>query len=652
MGKGLSVCIGFLLVVSYLMRFFHVPDPELLFALPLAVCLAVCLWKRPIRITLIDIALLLLWVYGLCSPSVNRAGTLMSATGMANSLFAYFLMRCLFSQCREGSRNIAMALSACIAVLSLFALCQFFIYTKCVYNVGFDSLYDFRFLYRPLGVPSNEWNALQWLWGGMLAVAYLQTNDKRLKGLCLVAAMAVWCIILLSFSRGGYIAALICIILCGLVCYRRLSTFRTWVIGGCFALLSLFLCWQFKTEMAQVVRMNETVSQKRSTATRLEAMDFAKETVGKHAWGVGKGNYSLAHDFYIRGEQRSDSFTSYAGNMAAKILVEGGYAGIVIFLLMLFSVIAHIIYAKKREYWFLSIFLIGFFIKEITFPTFYDSGITQMSAFFILAYIQKENAGKDYSRIQKFTALIPLFVWTGLFIGRKAHESKGCTAALIREYIGNHSKASLEKAIKQSPMDIQLHYYKAVEERDTIKLKELSHDYPNKILYRWTLYEWYRESGDINNATEELAFCILNHPRLLATDYWQKLWQDDFRIAQSVENKLRSAIQAKPEDAIQLAKYGSVALSLGDRQLAEQYLTTANRQLPNLSRVWGNLAIIEADKGNTDMAELYNRRMNLLEQGIFAQKVHSENNKQDIKKILNQDYRFLFFVWYNTSLEK
>ena len=201
-------------------------------------------------------------------------------------------------------------------------------------------------------------------------------------------------------------------------------------------------------------------------------------------------------------------------------------------------------------------------------------------------------------------------------------------------------------------MDIQLHYYKAVEERDTIKLKELSNDYPNKILFRWTLYEWFRLSGDINKAAEELAFCILKHPRLLATDYWQKLWQDDFRIAQSVENKLRTAIQAKPENAILLAKYGSVALSLGEKHLAEQYLTTANTLLPNLSRVWGNLATIEADKGNINTAELYNRRMNLLEQGIFAQNAYPKNNKQDIKKTLNQDYRFLFFVWYNTSLEK
>ena len=47
MGKGLNTCICVLWIITYLMHFFHVPDPKLLFAIPLAVCLTVCLWKSP-----------------------------------------------------------------------------------------------------------------------------------------------------------------------------------------------------------------------------------------------------------------------------------------------------------------------------------------------------------------------------------------------------------------------------------------------------------------------------------------------------------------------------------------------------------------------------------------------------------------------------
>lgn len=213
MGKGLSICISILWVVTYLMQFFHVPDPELLFALPLAVCLAVCLWKCPIRVTIIDIALLLLWGYGLCSPSVNRAASLMGATDMAVSLSAYFLARCLFVQRQAGGKRLCQVLTVCVAVFSLLALYQFAVFDDRIHEVGFASLYDFRFLYRPLGVPSNEWNALQWLWGGLIMLAYLQTTDKRIRLVCLLAGLMVWATILLSFSRGGYMAVVICSIL-------------------------------------------------------------------------------------------------------------------------------------------------------------------------------------------------------------------------------------------------------------------------------------------------------------------------------------------------------------------------------------------------------------------------------------------------------
>lgn len=102
MDKSLNTCICFFWVITYLMHFFHIPDPELLFVMPLAICLTVCLWKHPMQLTLIDIALLLLWGYGLCSPSVNSTSSLTSATNMAVNLMSYFLARCLFLHKYEG----------------------------------------------------------------------------------------------------------------------------------------------------------------------------------------------------------------------------------------------------------------------------------------------------------------------------------------------------------------------------------------------------------------------------------------------------------------------------------------------------------------------------------------------------------------------
>ena len=99
---------------------------------------------------------------------------------------------------------------------------------------------------------------------------------------------------------------------------------------------------------------------------------------------------------------------------------------------------------------------------------------------------------------------------------------------------------------------------------------------------------------------------------------------------------------------MQLAKNGSVALQLGNMRLAEKYLMKAKQMLPNLSRVWGNLATLEANKGYTERADLYRKRMELLEQGIFVKDNHVANESRDINTMLEQKYRFLFIMWYKT----
>ena len=656
MGKGLSVCTCFLLVTVYLMGFFHVPDPELLFVLPLAVCLAVCLWRCPIRLTFIDTTLLLLWVYGLLSPSVNRTGSLTSATDMAGSLLAYFLMRSLFVGNRQGRERLYRMLTACIGVLALLALYQFMVFDNRIHDAGFDSLYDFRFLYSPLGVPSNEWNALQWLWGGMVAIACLHAANSRFKVFALLTGLMVWATILLSFSRGGYIAILVCggLFLFSLFINHQLSTSKRSLLvsGSCFVLLTLSICWQYRAEVVQTFRMNETLSQQRSTARRMEALDFAKEVADNHPWGVGKGNYTLAGDYYRRGETRSDSFTSYAGNIAAKALVEGGYAGLAIYCLVMLSVFVRIVRAKRWDYGVVFLFLLGFLIKELTFPTFYDSGIIQLSVFMLLAYIQQDCGRVKAARQWRFAAIIPLFVWVGMFVGRQMHDRAGSTPALIREYVYGHSVEALEKAIEKSPMDVQLHYYIAVENEDTARLAALSADYPDRLLFRRTLCDWYRQNGACDKAADELAHCILRHPRLLERRYWKALLQEDERIADTVLNHLQIVIRTEPEDVMQLAKYGSIALQLGDTLMAEDYLVQANRMLPNLSRVWGNLATVEESKGNTETAQLYRQRMDLIERGIFAIGTDTPQERVNDESPEEREYEFLFMIWYKTNLKQ
>lgn len=88
--------------------------------------------------------------------------------------------------------------------------------------MGFSSLYDFRFLYKPLGVPNNEWSSLQWLFGGIITAVYIYSENKIIKGIALLSGAIILCLALVSFSRGIYLAGIVFIILLIVLEHRKL----------------------------------------------------------------------------------------------------------------------------------------------------------------------------------------------------------------------------------------------------------------------------------------------------------------------------------------------------------------------------------------------------------------------------------------------
>ena len=129
-------------------------------------------------------------------------------------------------------------------------------------------------------------------------LAYLQTTDKRIRLVCLLAGLMVWATILLSFSRGGYMAVVICGILFLVMLFikdksaseKTLSS--RWIAGVCFILLTSVLCWHYQAEVAQTFRMNETLSQQRSAAGRLGTGVCQR---GNRRLSVGSGQRKLHH---------------------------------------------------------------------------------------------------------------------------------------------------------------------------------------------------------------------------------------------------------------------------------------------------------------------------------------------------------------------
>ncbi len=665
---GKIACIGFtcLLMLGFLMRLFYVRDPYYIYALLLALCVAVCWWRKPVQLTSIDICLLGLWAcFGLL-PSVNVVETVDAYFCFTSGLLAYFLVRCLLIQGGKWASYLLASLTVCIVVVSVLALSLFIIFSNRVREAGFTSLYDFRSLYQPLGVPLNEWNALQWLFGGILAAAYRECTDKRVKGLAVLAGGMVLCQSWLSFSRGMYLAGALFVVCRLMIEGKRLFERRRMWIGCLYGVLVVGMCALYPAETLRVVRGNETLSQRRSADSRMKEVDIAKAVLDEYPFGVGFGNYTLARDYFQHGEERVDVYTSYAMNVFSKVAVEGGYVGLFAWMLLLGSMLAYLIRKRNREAWVLFLFLMAFFIREQTFSTLFDSRIVQLSAWVLLALLQKKEVPvSSGGRYVRWVAVCPCLVWAGLFIAIQwVDKSEKSVPKLVNRALAckdtdrQLALSLLGQAGRQSPLDVQLVFYQCawhgqaefpVEEKEVVK--KLAENYPDKLLFRWNLYEWHKRCGQMEEAQMALTEAILQSPRILETSFWQALQKEEHEFAGSVEEKLKEVIKKKPDEVIRLAKYGGVALQLGQAELAEAYLAEANRRLPNLSQVWFNLASIRERQGRREEAELYRRKGRLIERGVLSKdETYVPASVKEVGNFLYRSYPLLFNIWYRSQL--
>ena len=520
MEKTISISGCVLILTVYIARLFYMADPFHIFPLLTAVWLGVCWWHRPLRPTPIDICLVALWAYGMLAPTVNPIGSMAATSRLTASVLIYFTARTIFALYGAAGRRMLAVLTAGIVMMTAAALFQFGMFADKVYAVDFESLYEFRFLYTPFGQPVNVWNALMWLWGGIAVATYAECRSRRVRLMALVAGCMVWTMIVLSFSRGGYIAAAICLPAMLVLLLRTTTKRHAVIIMSCYALLTAGLYLKYKSDIDTAISMNSTTSQQRSTSGRISTIKQARDIVKENPWGTGAGTYTLAKDYYMHGNGRSDSHTSYAPNIFTQVSVEGGWPGMVIYITFIVCIMIWTVRSGRHNMWAVFIPMAGYFVKEQTFPTFFVSDITRISALILLAYIQKDSGQAKPGPTARIAAGIPAVAWAGIIYAGMACKSNGC------------------QEISKSRMDSRTIFDRAVQSDDMPALQRLASDYPDILVYRWTIYERYRKDGQPEKAAHELAAAVLRHPRILETDYWNKLKQDDDEFSRKVSREV------------------------------------------------------------------------------------------------------------------
>ena len=380
--------VPLLLILAVTVTMFRIGDPCCL----LLVCLLAGLgWKRPyFRWSGMDGVLMCICLYDAVDFCLHPYRGIEAAEASLTGLCCYFLVR---SASAEGF--LKLLLLPVGAALTL-TFVSFGMFAGAVQGAGFADTYPFRFLFRPLGYITNAWASVWLAVLGLLAVGYVRVPRWRIGfGLCW---MAVSVALLLSFSRGAFLAWGVCALLTFFA--LRSWKLRATLLAACLC-IGAGICLLFPAETATTLAMNKTASQRQSTESRVNATEKAIDVWRVHPWtGTGNGSYTLSMDKALN-EDTTRAYTTYAPNPVVQLLVEKGMAGIVLYGGLCMAVLVRWWKNRKDETaCIVAACLIAVGLKEMTMSIALADTVVLVLLYVLLGILDKETQmNADFRRL-------------------------------------------------------------------------------------------------------------------------------------------------------------------------------------------------------------------------------------------------------------
>lgn len=665
--------------------------------------------KKQFGLTVVDIFVFLWLGYDILQLfiSINPISVLHSIDTTVVVVMYYFVLRSYLNT--EKKTGILIGLySFFIVMVLLIALYAYGLFFQVIENTGWNNhLLDFKYLYRPIGFLNNTWNSFLISFQGILILALYYYREKKMLRFCIfLAIVGVTLNILLTFSRGAYIAlafwlAGIAILLFSPVISLDVKK-KVGIIISFTLLLSMSLLPQHTIKnVYETIQFSKTVSQQRSTAGRINSMQAAKEVFKNHiVTGVGQGNYSLAVNPYLF-ENDDVTFTSFASSSVVQLGVEKGMIGLLIWGGILISFFILFIKEKRKDFYSYAILisLIAIGIRELFFATFFEYLGQAIIVFTLLAIYQnryteiptiKLNFSKRSNLAGIFILLILLCVFitylknkqdTDTGLNRKYLECIQTNQLDSAEYYINRSsgnqpnlinksmlkwlqyktdedtaslyiaKACLQKAIAQNPNDNLLKYNLAMVLKQEGKkdsamwiVKQLSDAFPDNALYHTGIYCIEKGEKDKQERKKHLLSAIKTMPQLLETQLWANAIDEDNSLLDELLANLNTERLEDISDPIRLAKYGKIYFLINNFEMAEKYLLKSVEILPSLSNPWLYLSQIAYEKGDTDKGYRYMK---------YTSHSKSTRNKDNPKEeeyhFFSDKYNVQFQRWYTST---
>lgn len=611
------------------------------------------LMRHQLSFSLLDGCVLAVYAYECFSLSVSVEPVLGVESLCGSTLVAlyYFCLR-LFVRTETEWRHLLLVYCTLAGIVSLVALTSFYWFAEAVRSVEFNNLYEFRHLYRPLGLPDNDWAGVQLLFLG-LSVWCMYANRHSCRMVCLCGGLyaLVFLLLLLSFSRGIYVSLLLWLV--GMFALFLLKTLRKWIVGllviSCLVTVAVVI---FFNREVTTLQMNDTVSQQRSTSGRLASWHVAADAVREYPWtGSGIGTYTRqTAPFYA--EDTTMGYTSYASNIIAKLAVEQGLIGILVYTVLAIAVLIRCFRHGHVEYGIIGITLLVFVFREQTFSIFFNSLPARWLIYTGLAFLIAKDGncalGCQKRGLRLVVAALPLFVWAGVeaFLVYEASAGRERTLSEVRQ---RNPKDNMQH-VKQAEL-----LSRSGNKAEAIALLDsLSRLYPRNADYHWALHREYETLDNTDYAVFHLLRVVELEPRVLDTEWFQTM-QSDSLLYNSLREQLLARIRKRTEeDPMQMARDGKILLSLEQTEEARGKIVSALNRLPNLSMAWYNLGMAEEQCGHDSLAMLYKRRALTLESGMLvttADVMTLEHQRatfqvDDLFGAGSRRYHFLCKEWY------
>ncbi len=400
--------------------------------------------------------------------------TLVSITGLL-----YLGAKFLFKKGKDRVPFLSMFIIGS-TVMIVIALVKYVNLYDSFYKLFLSGYTSFKYLHSPFFIQNNAWASLLFLFFVFSVILFFYVKNRVLITIIFIQSLVITYSIIVSFSRGAYVSFFVFIILLTLFLFIYLNWKKALKIT-----LALFISvtatvlpvWK---DFKDTVSFNKTVSQQRSTKSRLDRWQYTKGIIlDKPFTGWGQKNYVLSQNKHAFQEEDS-RFSPSLNNTYLQILVEKGGMGLLGYLssfLILFILLYKASYDKgynkkiKLEIALIGTLLFCFLIKEFTYSTIFDYPliwVILMIALYMLIPYDKVLFVIKFNR-KKLAFLKPIGITALVIIVLYLNIKQGFLQQHVEQFVnydseGRYLDGELEitKAYTKSPKNISILKNKAL----------------------------------------------------------------------------------------------------------------------------------------------------------------------------------------------